>query len=118
MARTQLEIIFFLRVFCMSENPDKTIALEGLVSTAEYIISSYLKDHNECLKEELFLHVISKIAAKENREGYMIIDQKPIHTLAWLIAFKELEMEGVITVDRKDLAFPLIDNRSRFSLKT
>lgn len=98
-------------------NVDKTRTLESLISTAEYVIGNYLKDHNDCLKEELMIHVLNSISLKENRQGDMVSNPKPIHTLAWLIAFKELEKESVIQVNRNDLTFPLIDNRSKFSLK-
>ena len=98
-------------------NVDKTGTLESLISTAEYVIGDYLKDHDNCFKEELMTHVLGKIGLKEDKQGNIVIDYKPIHMLAWLIALKELEKEGIIQVNRNDLAFPLIDNRSRFSLK-
>ena len=101
----------------MSENSDRTNLLEGFISTAEYVIANYLKEHVNCPEEELYLHVLNSINLKRNRRNDTVHDTKPIHTLAFLIAFKELEKEGIIQVDRKDLEFPLIDARSRFSLK-
>ena len=114
---TEVIFPFFLRVFELSEDSDKIDVLGSSILTAEYVIGNYLKDHENCLKEELMLHVLNSINQRLNRKDDTVHTTKPIHVLAWLIAYKELENEGVIIVDRKDLPFPTIDNRSRFSLK-
>ncbi len=101
----------------MSENSDKSNSLEGFISTAEYVIANYLKDHENCSKKELMLHVLDEINQSSNDPAATVNDTKPIHVLAWLISFKELEKEGVICINRQDLPFPVIDDRSRFSLK-
>ena len=90
--------------------------LATYVSSAEYSIVNYLKEHSGCTSKELTSHVIDHISIKANKEGE--IERKPqsIHTLAYLIAFKELEAEGVIKIDRGSVPFPMTDFKSRFSL--
>jgi hypothetical protein len=107
----------FFKGTYMSENSSKINLLESLISTAEYVMANYLKDHNGCLKRELMNHVLSVIDLHENRSNSEVHQTKPIHTLAWLIAFKEMEREGVIRVERHDLPFPMVDDRSLFYLK-
>ena len=111
------ESLSFSKGIYMSENSDKTNMLGGFISTAEYVIANYLKDHNGCLKRELMNHVLGVIDLHENRSNSEVHQTKPIHTLAWLIAFKEMEKEGVIRVERHDLPFPMVDDRSLFYLK-
>ena len=93
-----------------------TKKLEMLVSTAEYTIVHYLKEHDGCKKKELMPQVIDQISIRQNKEGEIIHDPKPIHTLAFLIAMKELEAEGVLKIDRGDVPFPMSDFKTRFSL--
>lgn len=100
----------------MSVDGDKISTLESCVSIAEYAIGNYLKDHNGCGKEELMVHILKALNQKASHKS-TIYTANSIHILAWLISFKELEQEGIIQVDRMDLPFPAIDNRSRFSLK-
>ena len=107
---------FFFRVFDMSKNSDKINVLGNLIPTAEYAITTYLKDHGGCLKKELMEHALNTINSYEYH-GYTEHETKPIHTLAWLLAFKELEREGVIRVERYNIPFPMVDNKSQFYLK-
>jgi len=100
----------------MSKNSDKINVLGNLIPTAEYAITTYLKDHGGCLKKELMEHALDAINSYESH-GYTEHKTKPIHTLAWILAFKELELEGVIRVERYDIPFPMVDNKSQFYLK-
>ena len=104
--------LFFLKGLKM----DKLSQLATYVSSAEYSIVNYLKDHPDCTSEELTPHIIDCISIKANNEGK--IERKPqaIHTLAYLIAVKELETEGVIKIERGTVPFPMTDAESRFSL--
>ena len=96
---------------------DKLRILESFISTAEYSIANYLKDHDGCGKKELMNHVLNSINLRKNRRDDVIHVTKPLHVLAWLIAFKELERESVIRVERYDVPFPMVDNKSQFYLK-
>ena len=95
---------------------DKLSELATYVSSAEYSIINYLKDHSDCTSKELTPHIIDCISIKANKEGKIERNPQPIHTLAFLIAFKELEREGVIKIDRGAIPFPMTDFKSRFSL--
>lgn len=86
------------------------------MSTAEYVIANYLKDHNGCKKTELMPHVLNILGTHENKEGGIVTKIQPIHTLAFLIAIKEMETEGILKIDRGDLPFPLTDFKTCFSL--
>ena len=90
--------------------------LATYVSSAEYSIVNYIKEHSGCVNKELMPHVIDCISIKANTAGK--IEHKPtsIHTLAFLIAVKELEAEGVIQIDRGEIQFPMTDGNSKFSL--
>ena len=101
----------------MSVPKNKTVILESLISTAEYMIGKYLKDNPDCLRTKLMPHVLENISTRENRKGEIVHDKKPIHTLAFIIAMKELEKEGVIEIDRGDVPFPMTDFKTRFRLK-
>jgi hypothetical protein len=90
--------------------------LATYVSSAEYSIVTYLKEHSNCPSEELMPHVIDCMSIKANKKGIIERNPQPIHTLAYLIAFKELEAEGVIKIDRGSVPFPMTDHKSRFSL--
>lgn len=100
----------------MSVNGNKTRILESFISTAEYLIGNYLKDHPDCTTKELMPHVIGHLSTKENQEGKITRKPQPIHTLAFLIAIKELEAESVIRIDRGNVPFPMTDFESKFSL--
>ena len=90
--------------------------LATYVSSAEYSIVNYLKEHPDCTSKELTSHVVDCISIKANKEGKIERAPQSIHTLAYLIAFKELEAEGVIKIDRGVVPFPMTDNESIFSL--
>ena len=96
----------------MSINSDKTDTLEGHISTAEYLIGNYLKDNSGCKSKELMPYVIGHLSVKEGIKSR----PQPIHTLAFIIAIKELEKEGVIKIERGKVPFPMTDNETRFSL--
>lgn len=96
----------------MSTNSDKTDTLEGHISTAEYLIGNYLKDNPDCKSKELMPHVINHLSIKEGKKS----KPQPIHTLAFIIAIKELEKEGVIKIERGTVPFPMTDNETRFSM--
>ena len=102
-----------LRIMC-----DKLSQLATHVSSAEYSIVNYLKDHPDCASKELASHVVDCISIKANKKGEIERNPQSIHTLAYLIAFKELEAEGVIKIDRGAVPFPMTDNESIFSLVT
>jgi len=97
-------------------NHNKTKTLESSVSTAEYVIANYLKDHNGCTREKLMPHVLDILGTHENKEGEVVHEIKPIHTLAFILAVKELEKEGVIRIERFEAPFPMLNSKSQFSL--
>lgn len=101
-------------MFCL--NPDKSNALESIVSTAEYIIGNYLKDHNGCSRDDLMSHVLQKIGSRTNKKDELVYDPQPIHTLAFIIAIKEMEKEGILRIDRFDVPFPMTDKHTLFYL--
>lgn len=95
---------------------DMTKKLEMLVASAEWVIVYYLKEHNDCVEPELLSHVRDHLSIKANKKGEIIRKPESIHTLAFLIAFKELEAEGILKIDRGNVLFPMIDGKTRFSL--
>jgi len=93
-------------------NGDKLQTLESFISTAEYLIGNFLKDNSNCTTKELMPYVINHLSRKEGKES----KPQSIHTLAYIIAIKELEKEGVIHIERGNMPFPKIDSKSKFSL--
>jgi hypothetical protein len=95
---------------------DKLSQLATHVSSAEYSIINYLKEHDGCTSRDLMPYVVNSISIKANKAGK--IERKPesIHTLAYLTAIKELESEKVIKIERGSVPFPMTDNESKFSL--
>ena len=90
--------------------------LATYVSSAEYSIINYLKEHPDCTRKDLMPNVIDHISIKANQAGEITRRPKPIHTLAFIIAIKELEAEGLIQIERDTVPFPMTDFESRFSL--
>jgi len=90
--------------------------LATYVSSAEYSIVTYLKEHPNCTDKELMPHVIYHMSIKASKKGEITHRSQPIHTLAYLIAVKELEAEGLIQIERGTVPFPMIDFKSIFSL--
>jgi len=97
-------------------NPNKTKTLESFVSTAEFAIANYLKDHNGCKRTDLMPHVLNILGTHENKEGEIVTKIQPIHTLAFILATKELEKEGVIRIERFEVPFPMLDDKSQLFL--
>jgi len=95
---------------------DKLSMLATCVSSAEYSIGNYLKEHPGCTGKELMPKIIDCISIKANKEGK--IERKPqsIHTLAYIISIKELENACVIKIDRGTVPFPMTDSESKFYL--
>lgn len=97
-------------------NHNKTKTLESSISTAEYVIATYLKDHNGCKRHELMPHVLNILGTHKNKKGEIVTKIESIHTLAFILAVKELEKEGVIRIERFEVPFPMLDNKSQFFL--
>jgi len=95
---------------------DKTDKLSMLVSSAEWHIVQYLKEHSSCIRKELNPYVIEAISTKTNSQGKIVHKPQLIHDLAFLIAIKELEVEGLLKIDRDTVPFPMTDFVTRFSL--
>ena len=95
---------------------DKTDKLSMLIASAEWHIIYYLKEHNDCTREKLNPYIIDAISTKTNKQGKITHKPPLIHDLAFLIAIKELEVEGLLKIDRGNLPFPMTDFVTRFSL--
>jgi hypothetical protein len=89
--------------------------LSKLTAKARHQIVYCLRDHGTCNGQELEKTVIGIISMRKNRDGTVIHDPKPIHCLAFIQAYKELEEIGDITIKRpSDIPFPMTDFRTIF----
>lgn len=75
----------------------------------------YLKTYGACKRPELEKYVLSILNIKE-RKGVIIHETKPIHRIAFIMAYKELEAEGAVKIDRPlKVPFPMTDFETHFS---
>jgi len=91
--------------------------LDGLVSSAKFAIIHYLLGCKTCIRQELEPYVLSVINMKLKKDETIQHETKPIHALAFIMAYKELEAEDRIKINRSvDVHFPMTDYKTLFSL--
>lgn len=93
-----------------------TKQLKKLIQYGRDLILRYLSKRDSMLSQELEKYVISWLNAHTNREGDVVHMTKPIHVLAFIMAFEELEQEGAVKVNRHGLPLSMIDNETTFEL--
>lgn len=88
--------------------------LNRLVTSAENEILRVLSPkpiHGKALEAE----VLYWINGRETRQYDVVHETKPIHILAFILAYKQLEATGKIKVTRpKDVPFPMTDYTTIF----
>jgi len=92
--------------------------LKKLVSSAKYFIIRCLRADGVTQRSQLEPYVISGINRIEKRDGTVKHVTKPIHYLAFILAYKELENEHQIKITRKGIPFPMTDNETIFALRS
>ena len=98
---------------------EKQDPLKRLLPMAEDSIVYYLRNHGTCPRTELEPYVLSVIDTKRNKDEDLIHDTQPIHRLAFIMAFKDLEKNGRIKIARPDgVPFPMTDYKTLFSTIT
>jgi len=91
--------------------------LRHLTNRAKNEILRFLQTHVSCKQPELEEHVLNFINERQNREGIPVHETKPIHGLAFILAYKELEADNQIKISRPyDVPFPMTDAETVFSL--
>jgi hypothetical protein len=91
--------------------------LASFVLSAENAILRTLADAS-LLGRELQSRVLSIINIKENRDGEIEHQTKPIHMLAFIIAYKQLEQTNQITILRSSgVPFPMTDFETTFAIQ-
>jgi len=91
--------------------------LSILTAKAKHQIVYYLRDHGACKGQELERAVTDIISIRERKDGTIIHDSKPIHHLAFILAYKELESTNEIIIQRpSNIPFPMTDFRTVFSI--
>lgn len=69
-----------------------------------------------CKRLELDDYVFNRLNMTEKKDGTVLHQTKPIHNLAVILAYKQLEAEGKIKIERpSDVPFPMTDNNTLFS---
>jgi hypothetical protein len=98
----------------------KKSKLPKLVLKAKNNIVWHLRYHCQkpCNCRDLMLAVIDCLSIHEKRDGTISRNPLPIHHLAFIIAYKRLEEEGKIAIQRSpNVPFPATDFNSVFSLR-
>jgi hypothetical protein len=87
-----------------------------LLGTAKWCTLKAL-EKSSLTNRELEPHVLTMINGRRSRkEGRIIHETKPIHALAFILAFEELEREKQICIDRHGLPVCMTDNETVFKL--
>jgi len=99
---------------CTATKPSR---LQVLTDLAKWLIIVKLKQKSPQMLRQLQDPVIEKLGEKTNREGETVHRYEPVHTLAFIRAYKELEAQKLIKISRPaDIPFPATDNRTEFAL--
>jgi hypothetical protein len=94
-----------------------TEKLDKFVLSARAIILHYLKSHNGCVRRDLEAYVQSILDVYIKKDGTVLHSPKPIHKLAIILAYKELEREEQIEIHRVlGTPYPATDFKSTFTL--
>ncbi len=94
-----------------------TEKLERLVSSAKSAILHRLWNASRTVRRQLEEYVLERISSREKRDGTITHTTKPIHSLAFILAYKKLESDGEIEIRRGNIPFPMTDSESMFILK-
>jgi hypothetical protein len=91
------------------------MGLSRIISCAKLEILDYLKQNTSCKRLELEKHVLHQLSFREKKDGTIIEKPMPIDGLAFILAYKELEAEGQIKIERpKDVPSPMTDFNTLF----
>lgn len=90
----------------------RRMKLSKLVSKAKDCMLEHLKT-GSALNPELEQHVLSIINVKKKTKQHVT---EPVHILAYILAYKELEAEGKIKIERGNVPFPTTDFGTVFAL--
>lgn len=93
-----------------------TEKLDKLVRESKAQIVRFLSSRIEALSRQLESYVVYAINWRVKRNWSMVHETKPLHTLAFILAFEELEREKQISIDRHGLPVCMIDNETVFKL--
>ena len=86
-----------------------------IILRAKLEILDYLKQKTSCKRLELEKHVLHQLSFREKKDGTIIERPIPIDDLAFILAYKELEAEGQIKIERpKDVLPPMTDFNTLF----
>jgi hypothetical protein len=90
--------------------------LSRLVGEAKEEIIYFLRAKGPCKRPKLEAYIISSINLENTRNG-IEHRTRPVHRLAFILAFKELESQAEIEIQRPlTVPFPMTDNETMFSL--
>lgn len=89
-----------------------------MVRRSKRNILEFLRQNKSCTCLELEKYVINKLNRKIMRDGRIVHRTKPIHSLSFILAYKELESEEQIRIIRSvGVPFPMTDFETLFSIK-
>ena len=91
--------------------------LRRLTSSAKYWLLKYLRENSIVQRLTLEPYVLSRINITQKRDETMVHRTKPIHSVAFILAYKELEAQGEIEIKRGSIPFPMTDFETTFTLK-
>lgn len=90
--------------------------LKRLVATSERVILNFLQDKNQVERNQVEPYVLNHINVVWKKDGSVRHVTKPIHRLAFIMAYKNLENRGEIAIFRGDVPYPMTDSKSSLSL--
>jgi len=94
-----------------------TNQLDDLVEFTKNVMLNNLRSQGTTNGQILQQQVLSVINTKETRDGEIKHETKPIHLLAFVLAYKQLEQGQQIIISRpSDIPFPMTDYRTTFTL--
>lgn len=104
-----------MKAYRMS-NKDENLKLRIMIRKAKRAVLKFLAENESCRRLELEKYVINKLNRKMLRDGRIIHRTKPIHSLAFILAYKELESSEEIKIDRRSgIPYPMTDFETLFS---
>lgn len=91
--------------------------LERLSRRAKSEILYYLGKHGLATDKELVTHIVNILSMHTKKDGTLIRFTSSIFLLSYIMAYKELETENKITIQRPyGTSFPMIDFETTFQL--
>jgi len=96
---------------------NKVQVLNRFVNLAKTEIVQYLTEKTSSKRPPLERHILDVLSFKEKKDGTISHEYKPIHDLAFVLAYKNLEVEDKIKIERPtNVPYSMTNFETLFSL--